>query len=387
MNITIIGPLMAVLLATGCASADQKMASKRDYRESQVAAIAVQETGRVDRAQAASMEQQAMWRALAEVVKANPEAASHVAIVAAVAAVSGKDDGGRQEATMVTLRGEQDAALQWAQALAGPVLGTVGTLGVAAINNDMQKAIVRETTKVSIAQTQQEGRLYDVIGSITGNRGGGDSYVISDQGILNQSGTVTAHTNNNSTTADVVSSDSDTMANATNVAPSNVVPATTPTATPTAAPTTPSASVTPTNVPVDVPVTVNDEPYTYQGAVPHRRTVNPDFEAGNNGDTIGGIANIGHYGEDVLWDAPDFVGKLSVGDVLETPRGNYRVVDTREGTVGLLPLDGAHRSPGLGSEVIWNMAVGDDHFGIDPYTGEAWVQRAIYNPGAFSRGD
>ena len=79
MRTTIIGPLVAVLLATGCASADQKMASKRNYRESQVAAIAVQETGRVDRAHAEALEQQAMWKALAEVVKANPEAASHVA--------------------------------------------------------------------------------------------------------------------------------------------------------------------------------------------------------------------------------------------------------------------------------------------------------------------
>jgi hypothetical protein len=377
MRTTIIGPLVAVLLATGCASADQKMASKRDYRESQVAAIAVQETGRVDRAHASALEQQAMWKALAEVVKANPDAASHVAIVAAVAAVSGKDSGGRQEATMVTLRGEQDAALQWAQALAGPVLGTVGTLGVAAINNDMQKAIVRETTKVSIAQTEQDGRLYDVIGNIASNRGNGDSYVISDQGIFNQSGTVTAHTNNNSATA-------------TSVAPATpATPAATPTVTPITTPTTPT--VAPTTTTIDDPTvstfSPEEEPYVYNGPVPER-VAGPDYDAGYDGDSIGGLMDIGHYGEEVYWDTPSFLGTLGVGDVLETPRGDYQVVDTREGTVGLLPIGDAHRAPGIGGhEVIWNAVVGKDQFGIDPYTGEAWVQRAIYMPGSFSRGD
>jgi hypothetical protein len=358
---------VAAILLVGCASADQKMASKRNYRESQVAAIAVQENGRVDRAHAEALEQQAMWKALAEVVKANPEAASHVAIVAAVAAVSGKDEGGRQEATMVTLRGEQDAALQWAQALAGPVLGTVGSLGVAAINNDMQKAIVRETTKVSIAQTEQDGRLYDVIGSIASNRldgGSGDSYVISDQGILNQSGTVTAHTNNNSATAT-----------------SAATPSTTPAAAPTMVPTT-----TPIDDPIVSTFSPEEEPYLYNGDVPKHGVGRPDYDAGYDGDSIGGLVETGLYGEEVIWDTPSFVGTLGVGDVLETPQGNYQVVDTREGTVGLLPIGDAHRGGGLGGyEVMWNVVVGEVQFGIDAYTGEAWVQEAVYMPGPFTQ--
>jgi hypothetical protein len=98
--------------------------------------------------------------------------------------------------------------------------------------------------------------------------------------------------------------------------------------------------------------------------------------------------DVGHYGEEIHWDTPSFLGQLGVGDVLETPQGSYQVVDTREGTVGLLPVGDAHRGGGIGGyEVMWNVVVGQDQFGIDPYTGEAWVQRAIYMPGSFSRGD
>ena len=198
MKLTVL--LFAVLLATGCASAEQRIASKAHYRQSQVEAIKVQEDGRVGRAQVAALEQQAMWNALAEVVKANPEAASNVAIVAAVAASRGGSGGQAPEAAMIALRGEQDTALQWAQVLAGPVLSTVGTLGVAALNNDMQKAIVRETTKAQIVESEQDGKIYDMIGKIAENRStGGDSYVISDNGIYNSGGSLATETDNSVT--------------------------------------------------------------------------------------------------------------------------------------------------------------------------------------------
>jgi hypothetical protein len=115
---------------------------------------------------------------------------------------------------------------------------------------------------------------------------------------------------------------------------------------------------------------------------------NPDYDAGYEGDSIGGFWNIGHEGADVLWDAPSQLGTLGVGDVLGTPQGDYQVVDTGEGTVGLLPMDGAHKAPTInGYDVIWNVVTGDDQFGINPYTGDVWVQEAIYNPGDFNAGE
>ena len=361
MKLTVL--LCSVLLATGCASAEQRIASKAHYRQSQVDAIRVQEDGRVNRAQVAALEQQAMWNALAEVVKANPEAASNVAIVAAVAASRGGSGGQAPEAAMIALRGEQDAALQWAQVLAGPVLSTVGTLGVAALNNDMQKAIVRETTKAQIVESEQDGKIYDMIGKIAENRStGGDSYVISDNGIYNAGGSLATETDNSIVEANT------SEAPVTDLNQDSVIVSE-------------EEALDPELDPIVDPSTPTTD-YQYNGPVPTRdmNAAWPDYDAGANTDTIGGISNTGHFGVDVIWDRPDYLDTLGEGDILSTQVGDYQVVDTREGTVGLLPIGDAHSS---NSDVLWNFTTGDHHVGINPFTGEVWTQEASYNPGDF----
>ena len=139
MKTIIVG--LALLSFLGCASAEQKMASKRDYRDAQVEAIRVQSDATVWRERASALEKQAMWDALAEVVRANPEAASNVAIVAAVAAA--RDGGESGESTsegMALIKTERDVtALDWAKVLTGPVLGTVTQVGIAALNTDLRR--------------------------------------------------------------------------------------------------------------------------------------------------------------------------------------------------------------------------------------------------------
>lgn len=162
------GIVLAVSLTTlfGCASAEQKLASKQDYRNAQVEAIRVQSDARVSRTQVQALEKQAMWNALAEVVKANPEAASNVAIVAAVAAA--RDGGAEGEGTaegMALIKTEREVtALDWAKVLTGPVLGTVTQVGIAALNTDLQKEISRNNTAVDIVEAEIEGKIYDAVG-------------------------------------------------------------------------------------------------------------------------------------------------------------------------------------------------------------------------------
>ena len=62
MKTIIVG--LALVSFLGCASAEQKMASKRDYRDAQVAAIRVQSDARVSRDQVKALEKQAMWLSL-----------------------------------------------------------------------------------------------------------------------------------------------------------------------------------------------------------------------------------------------------------------------------------------------------------------------------------
>lgn len=166
MKTIIVG--LALVSFLGCASAEQKMESKRDYRDAQVEAIRVQSESRVSRDQVNALEKQAMWNALAEVVKANPEAASNVAIVAAVAAArDGEAGGGTTSEGMALIKTERDVtALDWAKVLTGPVLGTVTQVGIAALNTDLQKEISRNNTAVDLVEAEIEGKIYDAVGTM-----------------------------------------------------------------------------------------------------------------------------------------------------------------------------------------------------------------------------
>ena len=108
---------------------------------------------------------------------------------------------------------------------------------------------------------------------------------------------------------------------------------------------------------------------------------NPDWDAGASGDTVGGIGNTAAFGEDINWSRPDRY-TASAGEVVNTPAGRYRVVETGTG-FALEPLEGAVRGV---QPTINNMYSGEHHFGINPETGEVWYQQAKSIPSTFSQG-
>lgn len=205
----IITGIVLASLITGCASADQKMASKRDYRDAQVEAIKVQAEQRTARETADQLAEAAMWQSLADAVKANPDSASHFAIVMAVAAAK-TDASGESKTAMTTIKTEQDVtALDWARVLTGPVLGTVTQVGIAALNTDLQKEISRNNTERAITESNNDTRLYDVVSAVASNRDSGSSvtYSVSDNAVVNtgemtETNTTTATTTTTTTTSD-----------------------------------------------------------------------------------------------------------------------------------------------------------------------------------------
>lgn len=184
MKIIVIA--LALALGAGCASAEQRISDKQGYRQSQVEAIKVQAEQRTARKSAEELSEAAMWQSLAAAVAANPDSASHFAIVMAVAAARGGDSDDASEPQMVTLKTEQSDAQAWAKILAAPVLSTITNVGIAAVNADLQKEISRNATKRDIVEAEQSGRIYDAIGTIAENRGtDGDTYNVSDNAVVN----------------------------------------------------------------------------------------------------------------------------------------------------------------------------------------------------------
>jgi hypothetical protein len=201
---------LALVSFLGCASAEQKMESKQDYRRAQVEAIKVQADARVSRDQVSALEKQAMWNALAEVVKANPDAASNVAIVAAVAAARDGGDGGETTSEeMFLIKTERDVtALDWAKVLTGPVLGTVTQVGIAALNTDLQKEVSRNNTSVDLVEAQIEGKIYDAVGVMastprsTVTVSDSASYIGGDSAVSTETNTTTSTSTTTTTTTD-----------------------------------------------------------------------------------------------------------------------------------------------------------------------------------------
>ena len=165
----IIATLMALAVLTGCASAEQRMASRSDYRSKQVAAIAAQAEQETARRAADAQAKSEMWRALSDAIESNPDSASHFAIVMAVAAARGANDDGKSPAT-ATLKAEREVlAIDYVKALAPALISTVGNVGTAAILADQTKASIRANRDVRIVEAGVEGQIYDVLGAaVTG---------------------------------------------------------------------------------------------------------------------------------------------------------------------------------------------------------------------------
>ena len=162
----IIALSLAVMLATGCATADQRMANRADYRDSQIEAIKVQSEAETARQTNHAIAQQQMWKSMAEVVKSNPDSASHFAIVMAVAAARGAAEQPESSDPMSIKTERPDAtALDYVKVLAPALINTVGTVGTAAILADQTKESIRANRDVRIIEAQQDGRMYDVLGA------------------------------------------------------------------------------------------------------------------------------------------------------------------------------------------------------------------------------
>jgi Asp-tRNA(Asn)/Glu-tRNA(Gln) amidotransferase C subunit len=148
-----IATIVAVTVSgTGCASASAKLESKAGYRKAQVDAIRVQREADVVAQQALSAERVAMWNALSEAVKHNPESASNLAIVAAVAS-SRSDSGTVTTGSVTTLTPEREVLpIDYVKALAGPLLTSATAVGISAITNETTRASINANRSVRIAE-------------------------------------------------------------------------------------------------------------------------------------------------------------------------------------------------------------------------------------------
>ena len=103
------------------------------------------------------------------------------------------------------------------------------------------------------------------------------------------------------------------------------------------------------------------------------QSLNPNYQAGSNGQTVGGIGDRDAWGRRVNWSNPQ-TDKLNEGQIHSTPAGDYKVEKNPWGQFVLVPQGSALRS-GSGA-YLTNITGGQHHLGINPNTGEVWYQKS-----------
>lgn len=162
----IIALSLAIVLATGCASAEQRLESKQQYREAQVRSIEIQAEQATARQTNDALAKAEMWKSLSKAIASNPESASHFAIVMAVAAARSNPEGSESGDTPVMrIREERSTtALDVVKAVTPAVVGSLTQVGVAAIAAETLRNASDNSRQVRIAETEQDGKMWDVLG-------------------------------------------------------------------------------------------------------------------------------------------------------------------------------------------------------------------------------
>ena len=155
---------LAVVLATGCASAEQRLESKQQYREAQVRSIEIQSEQATARQTNEYLAKAEMWKALSEAISNNPDSASHFAIVMAVAAARSNDDDEAAVPVMSIRQERSTTALDVVKAVTPAVVGSLTQVGVAAIAAETLRNASDNSRQVRIAETEQDGKMWDVLG-------------------------------------------------------------------------------------------------------------------------------------------------------------------------------------------------------------------------------
>ena len=190
---------MLILVLAGCTSQEEK----REYRQAQVDMVQVQVNQRTQQGIAESQARLALYEAMAKVAETSPESADAIAVALAVSSV--REESEEDQGPIVQLQREENEALAVVKAVAPALVTTLGTVGVAAIQADVNKTQSKNAARVAIADSATDA---DIMRSVTGmasiglaratTQVGGDYYVADT---LDQSSTQTVTENNTVTDA------------------------------------------------------------------------------------------------------------------------------------------------------------------------------------------
>jgi len=172
--------LIVLLLLAGCSSFEEKQA----HNQAQIDIIRVQREAQKAERVAEAESKKALYQALAEVARANPEQAGAVTVALAVQGITEEEAGGTP---IIALQKAENTGLEIAKAVLPSVANVATGLGVAAINAGVAKRQSDNAARVQINESVQDAAIVSAITSLgtTAVQNAGTSISVSDNGYVN----------------------------------------------------------------------------------------------------------------------------------------------------------------------------------------------------------
>jgi len=155
----LLAAAVIILVLAGCTSQQERQA----HRDGQVKMIETQVQARTQQSIADATARTALYEAMARVAQTSPDSADAIAVALAVSSVRDEEDS--EQGPLVQLQRQENEAVELAKAIAPALITTAGTIGVAAIQADVNKTQSDNAARVAIADSATDA---DIMRSVTG---------------------------------------------------------------------------------------------------------------------------------------------------------------------------------------------------------------------------
>ena len=210
--------VLVCLLLAGCSSFEEKQA----HNEAQIRMIAVQREAQEAERLAEADARKALYQALSEVARANPDQAGAVTVALAVQGITEESS---SATPIVQLQRQENTALEVAKVVLPSAVNLATGLGVAAINANVAKTQSDNAARIQINDAQQDANIVNAVAGLgsAAVQNAGSTISVSDNGYVN-TGTyseVNETTNTTTTNTETNTTDSGNTTTTTNNTESN----------------------------------------------------------------------------------------------------------------------------------------------------------------------
>ena len=214
----------SAFLLAGCTSMEVRDA----HMQNQIRMVQVQKEADSKLAIAEANARVALYEALADVARTNPEQASAVVVAMAIQGIGQESED--SDTRIVPLQPLQNEGLEYAKTFAGPAMNVLSGVGIAAINANVARTQSDNAARVQIYDAQTDASIVEAVAGVgmaaansTGITVGGDYLQASDSASISQDQISTVATTTTTTTETTQTSSTSTVTDSYNTTKTTIM--------------------------------------------------------------------------------------------------------------------------------------------------------------------